>query len=91
MPTLTRCRYTTYIVNAHFKKYVAMYACPNVMSPELKYVHKVEYNYQFHNTLSLSELNSCKYLGFTIQLDLKWSQHIHQIAVKANVKLYFIT
>ena len=33
-------------------------------------VHKVEYNYQFHNT-SLKELNSCKYLGVTIQSDLK--------------------
>ena len=37
-------------------------------------VHKVEYNYQFHNT-SLTELNSNKYLGVTIQSDLKWSQH----------------
>ena len=46
-------------------------------------VYKVEYNYQLHNT-SLNELNSCKYLGVTIQSDLKWSQHIHQIAVKAN-------
>ena len=33
-------------------------------------VHKVEYNYQLHNT-SLTELNSCKYLGITIQSDLK--------------------
>ena len=32
-------------------------------------VHKVEYNYQLHNT-SLTELNSCKYLGVTIQSDL---------------------
>ena len=49
-------------------------------------VHKVEYNYQLHNT-SLTELNSCKYLGVTIQSDLKWSQQIHQIAVKANCTL----
>ena len=33
-------------------------------------VHKVEYNYQLHHT-SLTELNSCKYLGVTIQSDLK--------------------
>ena len=46
-------------------------------------VHKIKYNYQLHNK-SLAELNSCKYLGITIQSDLKWSQHIHQIAVKAN-------
>ena len=52
-------------------------------------VHKVEYNYQFHNT-SLTELNSCKYLGVTIQSDLKWSQHIHQITVKANCTLSLI-
>ena len=46
----------------------------------------MEYNYQLRNT-SLTELNSCKYLGVTIQSDLKWSQHIHQIAVKANCTL----
>ena len=33
------------------------------------------YNYQLHNTF-LNELNSCKYLGVTIQSDLKWSQHV---------------
>ena len=49
----------------------------------------MEYNYQLHNT-SLTELNSCKYLGVTIQSDLKWSQHIHQIAVKANCTLSLI-
>ena len=31
-------------------------------------VHKIEYNYQLHNK-SLGELNSCKYLGITIQSD----------------------
>ena len=50
-------------------------------------VHKIEYNY--HNK-SLAELNSCKYLGITIQSDLKWSQHIHQIAIKANCTLSLI-
>ena len=45
-------------------------------------VHKwSRYNYQLHNTTSLTEF---KYLGVTIQSDLKWSQHLHQIAVKAN-------
>ena len=52
-------------------------------------VHKVEYNYQLHNT-SLTELNLCKYSGVTIQSELKWSQHIHQIAVKANCTLSLI-
>ena len=49
----------------------------------------MEYNYQLHNT-SLNELNSCEYLGVAIQSDLKWSQHIHQIAVKANCTLSLI-
>ena len=52
-------------------------------------VHKVEYNYQLHNT-SITKLNSCKHLGVTIQSDLKWSQHIHQITVKANCTLSLI-
>ena len=38
----------------------------------------------------INELNSCKYLGVTIQSDLKWSQHVHQIAVKANCTLSLI-
>ena len=49
----------------------------------------MEYNYQLHST-SLTELNSCKYLGVTIQSDLKWSQQIPQIAVKANCTLSLI-
>ena len=52
-------------------------------------VYKIEYNYQLHNT-SLSELNSCKYLGIIIQSDLKWSQHIHHIATRANYALSLI-
>ena len=49
-------------------------------------VHKVEYNYQLYN-ISLTTLNSCKYLGVTIQSDFKCS---HQIAVKANCTLSLI-
>ena len=52
-------------------------------------LHKVECNYQLYNT-SLTELNSCQYLGVTIQSDLKRSQHIHQITVKANCTLSLI-
>ena len=52
-------------------------------------VHKVEYNYQLHST-PLNKLNSCKYLGVTIHSDLKWSQHIHQVAVKADCTLSLI-
>ena len=44
----------------------------------------------FIASTTLNELNSCKYLGVTIQSDLKWSQHIHQIAVKANCTLSLI-
>ena len=40
--------------------------------------------------VKITELNSCKYLGVTVQSDLKWSQHIHQITVKANCTLSLI-
>ena len=42
-----------------------------------------------HREMSLTELNSCKiFRNHIIKSDLKWSQHIHQIAVKANCTLY---
>ena len=39
---------------------IAIYKCYVLKITRVK-VHKVEYNYQIHNT-SLTELNSCKYL-----------------------------
>ena len=47
-------------------------------------------NINFIASTTLNELNSCKYLGVTIQSDLKWSQYIHQIAVEANCTLSLI-
>ena len=38
----------------------------------------------------LEVVDSCKYLGVTIQHDLRWSEHIHNITVKANLMLSFL-
>ena len=35
-------------------------------------------------------VDSCKYLGVTIQHDLRWSEHIHNITVKASRTLSFL-
>ena len=45
--------------------------------------HTIAFNYCLHNTL-LEVVDSCKYLGITIQHDLRWSEHIHNITVKAS-------
>ena len=45
--------------------------------------YKIDFNYQLHGT-PLHTVNHCKYLGITIQSDLKWSNHIHNITAKAN-------
>ena len=45
--------------------------------------HKIDFNYQLHG-MPLCIVDHCKYLGITIQSDLKWSNHIHNITTKAN-------
>ena len=42
-----------------------------------------------HNT-PLEVVDSCKYLGVTIQHDLRWSEHIHNVTVKASRTLSFL-
>jgi len=44
---------------------------------------QILFDYQLHHT-SLSIVDHCKYLGITIQLDLKWSIHVYNISAKAN-------
>ena len=39
---------------------------------------------------ALNTVASVKYLGFTIQQDLKWDQDIHNIYSKANKMLDFL-
>ena len=53
--------------------------------------YKIAYDYYLHNT-PLEIVDSCKYLGVTIQHDLKWSEHIivHNITVKTNRTLSFL-
>jgi len=50
--------------------------------------HKIAYDYYLHNT-PLEVVDSCKYLGVTVQHDLRWSEQIHNITVKANRTLSF--
>ena len=47
--------------------------------------HKINFDYQLqlHGT-PLCTVDHCKYLGITIQSDLKWSNHIHNVTAKAN-------
>ena len=52
-------------------------------------VHKIEYNYQLHNK-SLAELNSCKYLGITIQSD-QFEMVSTYPSDSSKSKLYFVT
>ena len=49
--------------------------------------HKVNFDYKLHDT-PLSTVDNCKYLGISIQSDLKWSAHIHNIVVKASHTLF---
>ena len=51
--------------------------------------HKIISDYYLHNTL-LQIVENCKYLGVTIQSDLKWSKHIHNIIVNASRTLSFL-
>jgi len=57
-----------------------------VMSITQEKKHKIMYTYHLHDIL-LSSTEHCKYLGVTLQSDLKWSKHIRDITVKANSTL----
>ena len=51
--------------------------------------HKIISDYYLHDN-PLQIVENCKYLGVTIQSDLKWSKHIHNITVKASHTLSFL-
>ena len=72
-------------------RYVLKFSIPkcHVLNITRAIKHKIAYDYYLHNT-PLEVVDSCKYLGATIQHDLRWSEHIHNIAVKANSTLSFL-
>ena len=41
-------------------------------------------------SVNLQTVPSAKYLGITIRSDLQWSEHVNNIAARANSTLYFI-
>jgi hypothetical protein len=49
----------------------------------------LQYNYKLNNS-TLQETSSHSYLGVEISQDLKWNQHINNIAAKANRTLGFV-
>ena len=51
--------------------------------------HTIAFDCYLHNT-PLEVVDSCKYLGVTIKHDLRWSEHIHNITVKASHTLSFL-
>ena len=51
--------------------------------------HEIKYSYTLHGH-QLKHADKAKYLGVTIQSDLKWESHINNITTKANKTLGFI-
>ena len=49
----------------------------------------IQHNYILHNHL-LESVNSAKYLGITVQSNLKWDKHINDITSKGNKALGFL-
>jgi hypothetical protein len=49
----------------------------------------VKHNYLLHNH-TLESVSSAKYLGITLQSDLKWTQHTNNIVANANKSLEFL-
>ena len=49
----------------------------------------VKHNYLLHNH-TLESVSSAKYLGITLQSDLKWTQHANNIVANANKSLGFL-
>ena len=60
----------------------------NVLSIS-KNKNPIKYNYTLHGQI-LEHVNKAKYLGVTIQSDLKWHSHINNITKKANSTLGFL-
>ena len=55
----------------------------NVLSVS-KTNNPIKFNYSLHGQI-LEHVNSAKYLGVTIQSDLKWNTHINNISKKLTV------
>jgi hypothetical protein len=49
----------------------------------------VKHNYLLHNH-TLESVSSAKYLGITLQSDLRWTQHTNNIVANANKSLGFL-
>ena len=49
----------------------------------------ISHTYQLHGH-TLEKVDSAKYLGITIQNNLKWDKHINTMTAKANQSLGFI-
>ena len=60
----------------------------NVLSIS-KTKNPIKFNYSLHGQV-LQHVTSAKYLGVTIQSDLKWNTHINNICKKANNTLGFL-
>ena len=61
----------------------------NILNVTLK-KRPVQFCYKLHNHI-LEKVKSSKYLGITIQNNLKWDQHINSVSKKSNQSLGFFT
>ncbi|KAK3085883.1 hypothetical protein FSP39_009995 [Pinctada imbricata] len=60
----------------------------NVLSIS-KSKNPIKYDYKLHGQ-TLKHVNKAKYLGVTVQSDLKWNTHVNNITQKANKTLGFL-
>ena len=56
---------------------------------DMKYNTSIKYTCTLHGH-QLEHADKAKYLGVTIQSDLKWNSHINNITTKANKTLGFL-